>query len=65
MHSTNRFPLLLAVPSERLRHWTPKRKARSARLLVGSTPWWDRNTHNESISRNNRCAKRPALSASS
>jgi hypothetical protein len=32
------LPLPLAVPSERLRHKTPNRKALSARLLVGSTP---------------------------
>ena len=38
MRSTQRLPLMLAVPRERLRQRTPNRKARSARLFVGSTP---------------------------
>ena len=54
--------LVTGRPSERLRHSTPKRKARSARLLVGSTPCWARKTHRESISRSRRRAKRPASS---
>ena len=38
IRSTQRLPLSLCVPRLRFRHSTPKRKARSARLLVGSTP---------------------------
>jgi len=34
------LPLGLAVPWERLRQSPPKRKARSARWFVGSTPHW-------------------------
>src|SRR6516164_6881029 len=33
IRSTHRLPLALAVPKERLRHRTPKRKARSADYL--------------------------------
>src|SRR5215510_8705576 len=40
IRSTQRLPLALAVPRDRLRQRTPNRKARSARLLVASTPWW-------------------------
>src|SRR4051812_46147952 len=54
MRSTQRLPFLLAVPRDRLRQSTPKRKAHSARLFVGSTPCWISNTHQESISRSRR-----------
>ena len=62
IRSTHRLPLTLAVPWERLRQRTPNRKARSARLFVGSTPCWARKTQSESISRSRRRANRPASS---
>src|SRR5947209_18376919 len=65
IRSTQRLPLVLAVPKDRFRHRTPHRKALSARLLVGSTPWWARKTHSESISRSRRRANRPASSGQS
>ena len=43
-----KIPLPLWVPLLRLRHMTPNLKARSARLLVGSTPFSSRKTHSES-----------------
>jgi hypothetical protein len=39
MRSTQRFPLSLLVPWLRLRHSTANRIIRSAKLLVGSTPF--------------------------
>src|SRR5215470_13326227 len=65
IRSTHRLPLSLAVPRERLRQSTPKRNALSARLFVGSTPHWLRNTHSESISRSRRRVNRPASSCRS
>ena len=65
VRSTQRLPLSLSVPLEHLRHITAKRKALSARLLVGSTPDSRRKTHSEANSRCKRLAKRPASSARS
>src|SRR3954470_9611778 len=43
--STNRLPCGLSVPPLVLRHNTPCRSARSALLLVGSTPSTATNVH--------------------
>ena len=38
-------PELLRLPKDVLRHWTARRSARSAELLVGSTPSWSTQSH--------------------
>ena len=63
MRSTHRLPLSLCVPLLRFRQRTPNLKARSALLLVGSTPFSSRKTHNESISPRSDRASRPASSS--
>jgi len=60
MRSTQRFPFSLRVPRLRFRHGTAKRSARSARLLVGSTPSCARKVHSESSRRTIRRASLPA-----
>src|SRR5207249_9452796 len=45
MRSTNRQPASLLQPNERFRHSTALRNARSAALLVGSTPCSRANVH--------------------
>jgi len=61
--STQRLPLSLWVPLERLRQSTAKRSARSVWLLVGSTPASSRNTHRLSISRTTSRTSAPASSS--
>ena len=39
-------PLAFLLPKLVLRHWTAQRSARSAELLVGSTPSFSRKTKN-------------------
>ena len=46
MRSTKRQPFSLWQPKARLRHKTPRRRTRSAWLLVGSTPSSNKKVHN-------------------
>jgi hypothetical protein len=49
VRSTQLLSLTFAVPCDRLRQRPPRSQALSARLLMGSTPWWTSNAQNESI----------------
>ena len=60
--SANRSPVSLCVPSETFRWMTGARSARSAGLLVGSTPWTVTNVQSagQTLSRllaNGRCQR--------
>jgi hypothetical protein len=48
--STQRLPFSLAVPWERFRHSTPKRRIRSAWLVVGATPSFSKKSHRQASS---------------